>query len=114
MGAHAVPPINARAALSARRAIVVVLLLGATIAVPASAQQPRDSTRAVRADTVSTASPVTSVVGPRREVRFQAYRPQLQSRSEARAAAQEGAMHTFTLSTLALSLMGVIVLLLIL
>jgi len=105
---HPVSPARARAAA---RLAAVLLLLGA--AAPAAAQQPRDTSRVVPADTTPSAASAAPLAGPRREVGWQPYRPQLLPRADARASAGGDSMQTIRISTVALVLIGVLVLLLI-
>ncbi len=108
MGTHLVSQARAKAAV---RLAAVLLLLGA--ATPAAAQQPRDTLRVVPADTTPADASATPLVGPRRQVTWQPYRPQLQPRSDARGSAAGDSMQTIRISTVALVLIGVIVLLLV-
>ena len=103
MGTHPFSPARAKAAV---RLAAFLLLLGA--AAPAAAQQPRDTSRVVPADTTPAAA-TTPLAGPRREVTWQPYRPQLLPRSEARGSAAGDSMQTIRISTVALVLIGVIV-----
>ncbi len=95
-----------------RRMVLVAALLAAAPASAAAAQQP-DSTRSARADTAATPRSAAVPVGPRRDDRWQPYRPDLVPGRSRMAALPEGGMQTIRISTLALVLIVVIVVLLV-
>lgn len=90
----------------------VALLLLLAAGPPAAAQQPADSARSAPAAAGPAAPDSLAAPGPRREDRWQPWRPDF-LKGAAAAGAQEGRMHTIRLSTLAIVLIGVILLLLI-
>lgn len=99
-----------RAHVPARLAAILATLC-ATALSPLAAQGP-DSTRAATADTSRATAPSTSLSGPRVQAKWQRYEPSLAPRASERALPQEGETHTIKLTTLAIILIAVIVLLL--
>ncbi len=95
-----------------RVACAAALLAAAPGAAAAARQQP-DSTRPARADTAAAPPAREAPVGPRRDTRWQPFRPALTPAANETGAFQEGGMHTLRISTLAIVLIAVIVLLLI-
>ncbi len=95
------------------RACLVAALLATVGVAAAPAQQPADQAPPARADTSAMPQSAAGPVGPRRDSGWQPFRPNLFARDGAAGAFQEGRMHTIRLSTLALVLIGVVLLLLI-
>ncbi len=114
MGARTAAHDRLRWSRSIRRMAFVAALLAAVPAAAAPAPQQPDSTRPARADTAAAPSSGAVPLGPRRDTRWQPFRPDLTPAPSAAGALQEGEMHTIRISTLAIVLIGVIVLLLIL
>ncbi len=100
---------------SRARVAIIAMVIGAaagTLTRLPAQQQASDSTKPAASDTARPVRSDAPAAGPLRPKEWQRFEPQLAQRAAERALPQEGSMHTLRLSTLALILIGVIVLLL--